>query len=136
MTPAGRVHPLLVHSPIAIARIVAAAEMLAMTTHQQTWRVVAWTNTLIGALFALIAGSAGWLFARDAGAVSATLEWHRWLAVGETLALVLAATATGSPGSTSGDSTYRVFLFVSTPGIGVAAHLGAALVWGADFLHF
>jgi hypothetical protein len=29
-----------------------------------------------------------------------------------------------------------VFPFVSALGIGVAAHLGAALVWGADFLHF
>jgi uncharacterized membrane protein len=135
MTLAGRLHPMLVHFPIALALIAAGAETLAMMTRRQAWHGLALTNVRAGALFAAVATAAGWLFARDAGLADG-LEIHRWLAIGSTAAMIAAAMLTVRPlTSPVSRRLYRIFLFVSAAGIGVTAHLGGMLVWGDNFLH-
>jgi uncharacterized membrane protein len=136
MELAGRLHPMLVHFPIALAVIAAGAEALAIVTRRPAWHGLALANIRAGALFAAGAAAAGWLFARDAGLASDGLEVHRWLAIGSTTTMIVAAILTVRP-SASAESRrlYRIFLFVSALGIGVTAHLGGMLVWGENFLH-
>ena len=127
---------MLVHFPIALALIAAGAEFLSIATRRPVWHLVALANVRAGAVFAAGAAVAGWIFALDAGSASDGLELHRWLALGATASLIASAVLSTrwwvSPASRR---FYRIFLFASALGIGVAAHVGATLVWGADFLH-
>jgi uncharacterized membrane protein len=41
MTLAGRLHPLLIHFPIALVLFAALAELVATVTDHREWRVVA-----------------------------------------------------------------------------------------------
>ena len=138
MVLAGRLHPLLVHFPIALILCAAAAELAAITTRRPAWQALAFVQTRAGALCAAGAAVAGWVLA-SAPEVdpSATLEWHRWLAVLATGAMLIAAASTlGAQQSPSRRRLYRVLLFTSALSIGLSAHLGATLVWGAHFFHF
>ena len=93
----GRLHPLLIHFPIALVIAAALAEFAAIVTADEGWRTVAVRNVRAGAVFALLATIAGWRLAL-APVVDASplLEWHRWLgtvAAGAALAAALATFA-------------------------------------------
>jgi len=133
----GRLHPLLVHFPIGLVLIAAAAEVVAMATGRSDWRTVAVANVRAGALFALGAAIAGWRLASSPGIdATSSLEWHRWLGTVAAVAVFGAAlTSAGANGrSPLAVWVYRITLFWAAVLVGVAAHLGGLLVWGADFL--
>jgi len=133
----GRLHPLLIHFPIALAIVAAAAELAAIVTGDVRWRTVAIANIRIAAAFALAAAVAGWRLALAPGIeTTPLLEWHRWLGTvgaGATLAAALAAFAADGR-SSGGLGIYRMALFGAGALVGLAGHLGGLLVWGADFL--
>ena len=133
----GRLHPLLIHFPIALVLAAAAAEGAASITADHRWRTVAIRNIQAGAIFAPIATIAGWRLALAPGIEpSLLLEWHRWLgtiAAGVTLAAAL-ATSRAHSRSALDVWTYRVALFVAGTLVAATGHLGGLLVWGEDFL--
>ena len=137
MVLAGRLHPLLVHFPIVLILSATAAEVMAMATRRPIWQAVAVIQTRAGALCGVGAAVAGWLLASASEIdTSRMLEWHRWLALAATGGAIIAAAATfGAQHSASRRRLYRVLLFLSAAGVGLAAHVGASLVWGANFLH-
>jgi Predicted membrane protein (DUF2231) len=59
----GRLHPLLIHFPIALVIAAALAEGAAIVTADEGWRTVAVGNVRAGAVFALLATIAGWRLA-------------------------------------------------------------------------
>jgi uncharacterized membrane protein len=132
----GRLHPLLVHFPIALVIAAALAEATAAITGNDRWRAAARNNVRAGAVFAVLAAVAGWRLALGPEAEpSPLLEWHRWLGIVTAVAIVAAALTTADAGQPKGEtSTYRVALFAGAVLVGVTAHLGGALVWGANFL--
>src|SRR5262252_3556241 len=92
----GRLHPLLIHFPIALVIAAALAEGAAMVTADERWRTVAVSNVRAGAVFALLATFAGWRWAlAPEMEVSPLLEWHRWLGTVAAGAALAAALATG-----------------------------------------
>jgi uncharacterized membrane protein len=133
----GRLHPLLVHFPIALVIAAAAAEVAAVLTSDGGWRTVAERNLRAGAVFALLAAMAGWRLALAPGMErSSLLEWHRWLG---TLAAVTALAAVlGTPASVGRSPlrvwTFRIALLAAGALVTLTGHLGGLLVWGADFL--
>jgi hypothetical protein len=104
MSLVGKLHPLLVHFPIALVLVAAGAELAAMRTLRAGWRAIAVFNLQAGAAMAVATVIAGWVLA------VAHLETARMVMV------------------------YRVVLFGAAALMAIAGHLGAALVWGADFL--
>ena len=133
----GRLHPLLVHFPIALMVVAAMAEAIASVTNDCQWRVIAVTNLRAAAVFGVAAAIAGWRLAMMPGAeATATLDWHRWLGATAALATVAAAFASaGADGRSSIEFwVYRVTLLMAAALIAVTGHLGGVLVWGADFL--
>jgi uncharacterized membrane protein len=133
----GRLHPLLVHFPIALILIAAVAELVAMGTHLPKWRAIAVVNLRSGAVFAAGSAVAGWLLASSRIVeASPSLEWHRWLGTCAAIAAIGAALTTASihRGSPRLMWVYRGVLFGAAGLVGVAGHFGAVLVWGADFL--
>ena len=133
----GRLHPMLVHFPIGLVLIAAAAEVVAMMTDLRAWRIVAVANVRIGAALGIGAAMAGWRLASSPGMqATSALEWHRWLGTIAAVAAFGAALATASAGSRSpsGRWVYRTALFWAAALVAIAGHFGGLLVWGADFL--
>jgi uncharacterized membrane protein len=133
----GRLHPLLIHFPIALVIAAAVAEAAALITGSARWRSVAIGNVRFGALLALAAAVAGWRLALLQGPdASALLEWHRW--VGTVAAGVTFAAAFATAGADSRSAlrtwTYRTAVFAAAALVGLTGHLGGMLVWGANFL--
>ena len=137
MALTGRLHPLLVHFPIALVLIAAIAELLATITGGREWRIAAVVNLRAGALFAIAAAVAGWLLASAMPVGDGrSLEYHRWLGTVSAVASLGAALATSRIDEHTARVRwfYRIALFWAAALVGVTGHVGARLVWGADFL--
>ena len=136
MALTGRLHPLLVHFPIALILIAAIAELVSVTARFPQWHTVAVANIRAGSAFAVASAGAGWLLASSRIVeASHALEWHRWLGLMAALAAVAAALATGKIDRRPRRLwLYRIALFSAAASVAVAGHFGAVLVWGADFL--
>jgi uncharacterized membrane protein len=133
----GRLHPLLIHFPIALVIAAALAEGAAIVTADESWRTVAVGNVRAGAVFALLATFAGWRLAlAPEMEVSPLLEWHRWLGTVAAGAALAAALATGGVRRRPavGMHIYRIALFTAGTLVAVTGHFGGLLVWGANFL--
>ena len=133
----GRLHPLLIHFPIALVIAAALAEGAAIVTADESWRTVAVGNVRAGAVFALLATVAGWRLAlAPEMEVSPLLEWHRWLGTLAAGAALTAALATGGVRRRAavGVQIYRIALFAAGTLVAVTGHFGGLLVWGANFL--
>jgi uncharacterized membrane protein len=132
----GRLHPLIVHFPIALVIIAAAAESGAWLTRDPRWRLVAFANVRAAAVCATAAAGAGWMLAVGTGHSNAVVEWHRWLGVCGAATTVAAALATAGTEDQSPAAgwVYRAALMSAAVLVSVTAHLGGVLVWGADFL--
>jgi len=131
----GKFHPLLVHFPIGLVLAAAGAEFAAIWTRQARWRAVAIANLRMGAAMGALTLIAGWLLAT---AVEATppLTLHRWTGVAAVAATLGGALASRRSHLQTRRSlvAYRSAVFVAAALVAIAGHLGAALVWGSDFL--
>jgi uncharacterized membrane protein len=131
----GRLHPLLVHFPIALVMTALAVEAAAILTRDRRWRDVAVINLLAAAPLTALSAVAGWGLAQSVEPTP-LMEWHRWtgtIAAGLTLAAAAAASRRDS--SAAAAWVYRVTLLVAAALVAGAGHLGGALVWGEEFLH-
>ena len=133
----GKLHPLLVHFPIALVLVAAGAELAAMRTLRASWRAIAVFNLQAAAVMAVATVIAGSLLALAPfvdGTPSLTL--HRWAGVAAAAATVGAAVASRKRHleTTRMLTVYRSALFGAAALMAIAGHLGAALVWGPDFL--
>ena len=136
MALVGRLHPLLLHFPIALLLFAALAELLSLAARSPEWHLVAVANVRAGAALAVATAGAGWLLATSRMVeVSPTLEWHRWLGLMAALAAVAAALATiGIGDRPRRRPVYLIALLSAAALVAVAGHFGAVLVWGANFL--
>ena len=133
----GRLHPLLIHFPIALVISAALAEATAVLTRDDRWCAVAVANVRAGSMAALLAVIAGWRLALDPGSeMSTVLEWHRWLGTTAAGAALAAALATAGVRRRSSQSmwVYRTALLAAGLLVAATGHLGGVLVWGANFL--
>jgi uncharacterized membrane protein len=136
MSIIGKLHPLLLHFPIALVIAAAAVELVAVLTRRAWWRAFAVASLRAGAATAAITAVTGWaLAATPVAEPSHLLEWHRWAGVSAAAAAAAAALVAPRLGAASARSVslYQVLLFAAAALVGAAGHLGGALVWGADF---
>ena len=132
----GRLHPVLVHFPIALIVAAFGCELVSMATRVPEWHVAAVANLRIGAAFAVGSAIAGWIFARSPMVdLSPSLEWHRWVGACATVAAIGAVLSVDSSADSSSPSiwTYRGALGTAAVLVGITGHLGGVLVWGAHF---
>jgi uncharacterized membrane protein len=133
----GRLHPLLVHFPIALVLSAAVAETAAAITSDDGWHQVAIGNVRIAAAFGVLAAIAGWRLALDSVVeTSLLLEWHRWLgAAAAGVTLIAAATASrASRWYSPSPWVFRIALITARALVAATGHLGGVLVWGTGFL--
>jgi uncharacterized membrane protein len=137
MSLIGRLHPLLVHFPIALVLTAGAAEIAAAVTragHRRAyWRAIGVANLRGGALMAVATVIAGLeLASASFEEVASSLVWHRGAGVVATLTAIVTAIIAGRQTGRFLHA-YRAMLLVTVVLMAITAHLGAALVWGWSF---
>jgi uncharacterized membrane protein len=127
----GRLHPLVVHFPIALVMVAALSEILGWVKKRPLSSET--LSTLLGfaTIFAIAAAATGWWFARQQeNADGPLLFWHRWLG------LAVAAATGAAWGSLRVASYHRYrpwLLLLAAALVALCGHLGGLLVWHKDF---
>lgn len=135
----GRLHPLVLHFPIALLLLAAAVEgVRCFRIDPRLARLTVFLLAL-GSVGAVAAAGTGWVFARESHpepALRATLQWHRWLGV-STAVLAVLAWFTARRWADDPRPGYRwiprSITWLTAVVLALAAHLGALVVWGADY---
>lgn len=133
----GRLHPAVVHFPIALLIAAWLGELLNAWKYEPRLRTGVLFMVYLGAVSAVAAATLGWLNAaygsQPADQID-TLSWHRWLGTSTALwAVVLAWQAWGLDFGGS-NRAFRVNLTLAAFLVGVTGHFGGTLVFGKDFL--
>jgi len=132
----GKLHPLLVHFPIALVMAAAAAELVAIATPRHAWHTVAVANLRAGAAIGVVTAVTGWVLAGSTSVdATSALEWHRWMGMAGAVGALGAALLSSHRHVLSRRSVfvYRVALFGAAFLVAITGHLGGTLVWGAEF---
>ena len=137
----GRLHPSIVHFPIALLIAAALGELLVSFGWTPLRPAVRFCVTL-GAVGAIVAAWFGWFngeFAGYTGSLADTLELHRWLGVtaavwaGTVWLLMQVALRVDRP---SFNYVFRTTLIVGAVLVAVTGHFGGVLVYGPDYLNW
>ncbi len=133
----GRLHPMLVHFPVALILVAGFMELAKLRSFQSNLRTG--TNWLIyiGAVSAVLAAGLG-LFLANTGTYSGeTFEWHQWSGIstavfGAITALVLLQIMKHDKKGLI--PIYRTSLLLTVLSIFMAGHFGGSLTHGQDYL--
>lgn len=137
----GRLHPLILHFPIALILLAATVEVVRLKWDRPALAQLVPFLLVVGALGAIAASVTGWVFARESyprPALRWMLEWHRWLGIATT---VLAGFAAWIAWRFASGATARArwlrrgAVWLTALLLTVAAHLGALMVWGEDYFN-
>jgi uncharacterized membrane protein len=125
----GKLHPLVVHFPIALLTLAGLLELRGWIAGRPAGgeaRACLW----IGALGAVASAISGWIFAagHDGGD---TLFWHRW---GGIAVSVLALGALLLSRRERPAAAFRPIVLLLAPAVGLVGHLGGELSWGEGYL--
>jgi uncharacterized membrane protein len=133
----GRLHPMLVHFPIALILVAVVMELFTLGNFRHSFRSGIRFMVVLGAISALLSAGMGWLLAENEDITGSTLDLHRIIGMVSAglsvLLLVLLRKSELNP-SVTAIKTYRTLLFLTGIGIGVAGHFGASLTHGEDYL--
>jgi uncharacterized membrane protein len=140
---ASKIHPMVVHFPIALILAAGLAEMLILLGGTK-WLWLQGSvrfGVALGGLSALVAAPLGWLAASHADYGSDlvdTLLYHRILGVTTAIAAVLlwilSERMARSQDRGNSRKVFRGLLFATCVIVPVTGHLGATLVFGPGFL--
>jgi len=133
----GRLHPMIVHFPIAFLLIAAVLELFSLKNFHSSLRPGINVLVFTGAVFSAIAAIMGWLLFRQEEITSNTVDIHQWAGnitalAGITTAFMLWYILKNYEYRLA--LFYRLFLFISTINVSVAGHFGASLTHGDDYL--
>ncbi len=133
----GRLHPMLVHFPIALILVAVVMELFTFGNFRHSFRSGIRFMVILGAISAVLSAGMGWLLAVNEDITGSTLDLHRIIGMASAgmsvLLLVLLRKSELNP-SSAAIKTYRTLLFLTGIGIGVAGHFGASLTHGEDYL--
>lgn len=141
----GRLHPVLVHFPIALLLCATGTELLSrLMRANRGWLQGATRGSLWFAAFgALFTVGSGWLNAAHEGFATGDTDTHRWLGVATAACAVLALVVseiTERAGGRNGTGRSRfVLLLVLLAGavvVSLAGHTGGLLAYGKDYFSF
>ncbi|WP_338221963.1 DUF1549 domain-containing protein [Algoriphagus sp. oki45] len=133
----GRLHPMLVHFPIALLLVAAVMELFTLKNSHHSFRSGIRFLVVLGAISAVLSAALGWLLAENEGITGSTLDLHRiigLISAGLSVFLLVLLRKSELNPSTSSIKTYRFVLFLSSIGVGAAGHFGAALTHGENYL--
>lgn len=138
----GRLHPVVVHFPIALLVVAVVFEVFAIVVRRQRTRPSAAgvACVLLGAAGAGLAAWFGWINADvepHGRGVADLIEVHRWLGISVVVlaGLALVAGTIGATGRARGmTAAYRVSLVLAAGVVAVAGHWGGSIVYGDGYV--
>ena len=133
----GRLHPMVVHFPISFLIFACFIELFTLKNFNSKFRPTIQLLTLVGSLSTLIAALFGWLHASSEGISGETFDLHQqigFITSGLVVFLLYFLGKTSQQSLPLTRKIYRILLFASGLGIGIAGHLGASLTHGEGFL--
>ena len=133
----GRLHPMVVHFPIAFLIFAAILEIFTFKKFDSKFRPAIQLLVWIGAVSAVMAAGFGWLLANSDGIEGELLDLHQQVGIATAVLslLVLFFLQKISKEQKSNQVLiYRSFLFIAAVGVSVTGHFGASLTHGEDFL--
>jgi len=137
----GKLHPLMVHWPIAMLIGAFLAECLTMIFGREKLGPAVTFMLVIGTLGAGAAVASGWIFADIQGYAEETTDRHRWTGVATLVWAVVTFVLlmlTRRSAETVGLRRiwFRIALFMLAILVGLTGHFGGILTWGKDHLPF
>lgn len=135
----GRLHPLVIHFPVALIVLAAAVEFLGMRRRNDASGRLVVFLLLCGALGAVLASATGWIFAAEyypAPSERWMLNWHRWMGITTAAVSLLAGlVAHRVPFASTSPRRWsrRILILLAAVMAAVTAHFGALMVWGVDY---
>lgn len=133
----GRLHPMIVHFPIALLIFAAILELFTLKKFNSKFRPAIQLLVLIGAVSAIIAAIFGWLLA-DSDAIEGELvDLHQQVGIATavlSLLVLFFLQKTTKTHKSNQILIYRSFLFFAALGVSISGHFGASLTHGEEFL--
>lgn len=133
----GRLHPLIVHFPIALLVVALLLEGIGLRKGNHELRKATNILLLAGAASAIIAVAFGWLLEAQEQYSGDLLTVHKWTGIA-TAALATLTLLIHQRMLLRNQwrllKAYRIALVVTVLGVSVAGHFGASLTHGDDFL--
>lgn len=133
----GRLHPILLHFPLALILVAAAIEGARYVLGKREVASPAASVCLwIGFLMAIPTVWAGWELAEYSGDTGTLVGLHRWTAIASLGVMTLAVGAWTMRRIRGVDwaGTHVAILVVAALLVGVTGHFGAEMVWGENWL--
>lgn len=127
----GRIHPLVIHLPIGLLVGLAIVECVALVRKRPELRDASAILVWLAALSAVLAATAGWTLSHEDGYGGETIARHQRLGIALAIASVAMALLHGRERLAW---AYRSVLLVAIGILLPAAHLGATLTHGEEFL--
>ncbi|SIN65861.1 DUF1549 domain-containing protein [Algoriphagus halophilus] len=133
----GRLHPMVVHFPIALLLFAAALEIFSLKNYQSKFRPAISALLIAGGISAIVSAIFGLLLASSEGTSGATLDLHKQVGLvtaGLSAFLLFYLYRIHKNRSRSNVRTLRSVLFLTTIGVSITGHFGGSLTHGEDFL--
>lgn len=133
----GRLHPVFLHFPLALAVAAAMVEVVAWLAGRRAPASSAFVMVLLAAAFAPLASVSGWFNAEFSGDSGDLIFAHRMTGIASTaLLLVVAAVAVAARRRSEAGRVgivYRLLLLLTAGVIAWCGHLGGELKWGDGY---
>ncbi|MEN2281408.1 PSD1 and planctomycete cytochrome C domain-containing protein [Algoriphagus sp. SE2] len=134
----GRLHPMIVHFPIALLIFGAALELLSLRKFESKFRPAISILIIAGGISAIISAIFGYQLANSEGTTGAILDLHQQIGIGTAVLSIILLFFLVRVGKQPGDKTrillFRSILFVTAIAVSAAGHFGGSLTHGEDFL--
>jgi len=133
----GRLHPMIVHFPIALLIFAAILELVTIRKYNSRFRPGIQALVLIGAVSAVIAALFGWLLANSDGVQGELLDLHQQVGIATaflSLFVLFFLYEAGKNPLPNQVKLFRTSLFIACLGVSVTGHFGASLTHGEEFL--
>ncbi|WP_342667607.1 DUF1549 domain-containing protein [Algoriphagus vanfongensis] len=131
----GRLHPMIVHFPIALLLFAAFLELHTLNNYHQSMRKAINLMVHFGAIAVLASVLFGLLLAESEGTSGSILDLHKYLGIAAAiLSIALFVSVRKAEKHPNSIKIYRGLLWITAIGVGFAGHYGASLTHGESFL--
>jgi uncharacterized membrane protein len=130
----GRLHPAVVHFPIALLTVAALLELWQAVRRKPELARATPLCLVVGAVSAIVAALFGW-FLDDSDGAGELMALHKWIGIASAgVAFVAALLLLVAAVSSGARNVFRVVLFTVAGLVGAAGYLGGELVFGRNHL--
>jgi uncharacterized membrane protein len=128
MQPLGRMHPMLLHFPIALIVVMVLLDLFKSQLDADSYQKVHTMGLNLTVLTTALSAIMGFLLSKEEGYSSELMELHKW--VGVTVTYLIYLLLLVKPQA----SSYKLLLYGSFIMLLFVGHFGAGLTHGVDFL--